>query len=211
MTVCNTCQVDKDDSSFPQCHGVRYGRKCKACKWARTLARRAVDPTLLDAARKASRECMARRRVDPVKGEQVREVERTRGRESYDPVVAKAKRDANKGRWKKMDAEYHRAKSKEHYSNNKAAYAAKDIVRRRTIKDRTFGSEPHINNVYRNCPIGYHVDHIVPLQGELVSGLHVWWNLQYLTASENISKHNKFSPDSYSAWQESGEVGTFLG
>jgi 5-methylcytosine-specific restriction endonuclease McrA len=47
-----------------------------------------------------------------------------------------------------------------------------------------------IKKIYENCPVGYEVDHIIPISR---GGHHHQDNLQYLTRSQNASKGNKLN------------------
>lgn len=93
---------------------------------------------------------------------------------------------------------------KNRWKKNNVAYTRANSVRRRVAK--IYRTPPWLNAghffemecIYRYCNslrdigMNFHVDHIAPLQGEKVSGLHVPWNLQVIHASENLSKGNKY-------------------
>lgn len=46
----------------------------------------------------------------------------------------------------------------------------------------------------KNTGEEWHVDHIIPINGKIVSGLHVPNNLRVITAKENYLKQNKYEP-----------------
>jgi hypothetical protein len=59
------------------------------------------------------------------------------------------------------------------------------------------GQKFELECIYKYCSslrkigLNYQVDHIIPLQGKFVSGMHVPWNLQIITGAENASKGNR--------------------
>jgi 5-methylcytosine-specific restriction endonuclease McrA len=86
---------------------------------------------------------------------------------------------------------------------NRAAYArapekslARFVRRRSDKEDRvpTWANLEAIKEIYRVArESGMVVDHIIPLRGRLVSGLHVEGNLQLLSQKENDKKGNKYA------------------
>ena len=96
-----------------------------------------------------------------------------------------------------------RAYSANWTKNNKAKANSKQTRRRvaklnRMLKWGKLHLKPEIDIWYKRAQLAtifmeelYEVDHIEPLQGENVSGLHVPWNLTLLTKKENASKGNR--------------------
>lgn len=107
--------------------------------------------------------------------------------------------NSNKKRWdnkseacKNCQSDY----SKENSGANNARLAKR---RAKKLQAALPGFDKDIKEIYENCPEGFQVDHIVPLQGKHISGLHVPWNLQYLSKKDNLSKYNYH--ESEEAWK----------
>ena len=130
-------------------------------------------------------------------------------------TLTKAHQNAKSVEWRAKNKEKVAEYNKQYRKNNLEYYINwkkenKDLVNAATIKRRTaklyrmpkWVDKEHIElikEVYklaaeRTKQFGFpwHVDHIIPLQGELVSGLHVIENLQVIPGTENIKKHNRY-------------------
>ena len=95
--------------------------------------------------------------------------------------------------------EKRREYGRKYYSKNKAIFIEKDARRRaKELMATTSWGQENVRSFYKkakelealNPGIKYHVDHIVPLVGKNVCGLHNHFNLQILTELENKRKGN---------------------
>lgn len=91
---------------------------------------------------------------------------------------------------------------KEWIKNHRDSINARNIkaATNRSLRIVTWTDWDKILEIYKNCPEDKEVDHYIPLQGELISGLHVDWNLQHLTPHENRSKLNQINLLEASNW-----------
>jgi len=111
----------------------------------------------------------------------------------------KSKPDGLESRCKPCDTAKHVLWQKQNPDKVNARSARRRVAKlERMLKWGKLHLKPEIDNWYRRAKLAtkfmgekYEVDHIEPLQGKDVCGLHVPWNLTLLTKPENASKGNR--------------------
>lgn len=114
----------------------------------------------------------------------------SKANKAHKAAYDKAKREENPDKYSdRYRAYYLRNKDRRNLDIRASNAARKERIKRQGIA-KSYADEVRV--IYKNCPSGFHVDHIVPLRGATVSGLHVPWNLQYLPAKDNLKKGAKW-------------------
>lgn len=180
VKTCTKCGVEKDAAEFSKLSKSPDGmqRHCKLCKleYQRNNPKRKASVDKYRAANKAV--CIQRSKDSQAKN--------------------RAYYSAKSIKWQKDNRERNLENKRKWYAKN----SAKEVAKCRRRQGRIRHGEMIMNQaeaaeaqgLYDFCRIfkGFEVDHIVPLNGKAVSGLHVLANLRVLSVSENRSKGNKF-------------------
>lgn len=80
---------------------------------------------------------------------------------------------------------YKKAKRRARYYGRQVEWADKKAI-------QAVYAEAHRRS--KETGVLYVVDHCIPFNGELASGLHVHWNMQIITKEENDIKNDHFDP-----------------
>ena len=184
MKTCTKCGDTKALDEFSKKHGAKDGHRsyCKVCAIKIQRAYREADKVKAAARANAYYEANKERNRARDKAYRKANKERINAR-------GKAWREANKER---VNARI-KAWAKSNNGLRKATWARRRAAKLQAIP--AWANPDAIKGFYETALPGEHVDHIVPLQGKTVSGLHCEANLQHLPASENQSKSNKYWPD----------------
>ena len=180
MKHCSKCNVEKPLEMFSKCSANKDGlhRWCKDC------------------AKVAKKEWYAKNV----------ESERTKAMQHHYENYEKNKERIIKtvSDWQKTNKEKYRKIAKKCYEKTKhkrfAWQALARAAKRNAVPKWVNGElKQEIQKFYvearaktKETGINYEVDHIVPLMGDNVCGLHVPWNLRVITRFENRSKANRF-------------------
>lgn len=167
--------------------------KCKEFKRLEEYHKRSSEP---DGYNYTCKECVLKQKREYYLRTTEEHKERARKWKKENPERAAESMYKAGIKYRKNNPEKYKASCEKYRKANLHKDAENAARRRAKVKQATLGDfKEELQEIYKNRPEGYHVDHIVPLNGKTVSGLHVPWNLQYLPAKENIKKGNKLDKE----------------
>lgn len=173
--ICSKCGLEKSIAEFSKKRGNRDGLRseCKVCqskvskKWREENLTRVKERQRKYREDNPGKEKARYKRYKAANIEKIKEKDRRYRKANLDKRAAvEAKRRATK-----LNATPPWLNAK-HFKEIEAFYTE---ARRLT----------------KETGVEYHVDHVMPLNGSDSCGLHVPWNLQLLTAEENLKKGTK--------------------
>lgn len=210
MKICTRCKIQKEFTDFSRDKHCKDGltTQCRLCRRAKTESWRKTNPDKvtvykqLPESKERARKATAKYRSkypEKIKSYQdlpsTKENSRKRTYKYY--LKNKEQQHLKFKEWYYNNRDKERARRLNYNRKNNGLVNAYNNYKRAKKLQATpkWVNLEELKQIYINCPDGYHVDHIIPLNNKIVSGLHVPWNLQYLPARENIRKSNKLLPN----------------
>lgn len=188
-------------AAYDRAYRAKNREKITAAKklWGQSEVKKAYDKKWAEDNRERSREIKAAwkaRNPDADKRYRENNPEKFAEQRRKAYLANREDRLAYSAAWKLANQDKAREAYRRCYRNRRHDYIVRARARRSEILVATpkWANKDAIAAIYKAAgDTGMHVDHIVPLKGKRVSGLHVETNLQLLTPAENLKKGNRYA------------------